>query len=117
MQTSNPSVGVYPKVSLLGWGSAFCSALEEEQGTPMLAFRTHLSPQKGGWPAHNRLWSPDRSNLLRGGGRDLSNQPFLLLGPERESPCKRLGDRGCCPSPVYGLSLLGHSTTLEMTPS
>lgn len=24
MQTSNPSAGVYPKVSLLGWGSAFC---------------------------------------------------------------------------------------------
>lgn len=54
-----------------------------------------------------------------GAGICLTNHfsSWVILMVQRESPCKSLGDRGCCPSPVYGLSLLGHSTTLEMTPS
>lgn len=68
-----PVLGFILKACLLGCCAAFCSALEEEQGTPLLAFLTHLSPQPRpsrteGWLAQqSRPWSPDRSPPAQGG--------------------------------------------------
>lgn len=69
-----PVLGFTSKACLLGCCAAFCSALEEEPGTPLLAFLTHLSSQPRPYRTEGRLakqtrpWSPDRSPPAQGWG-------------------------------------------------